>query len=417
MVTKTHTLILADDLTGANDTAVQFRKCGFSVLVVTNMLQVDLAHFENYDIISINTDSRRRSPNDAYRVIHDAVKAFEIAENGFFLYKKVDSLLRGNPGQELAAVMDAMNIPLALAAPAFPANRSVLEHGQLPSETDAVQIFADGSGRKTENIPLATIRQGAHSVVAFIHSRNSRGTQVFVADAVNDTDLETVYVASTYLRKPHILTGSAGLASQLACNLAHNLGKMEDSKKENPTVLSPISALIVAGSRQAETAVQILTLSQSLSIPIIRFQVSLVMDGQSDEAIKAAQTEAAELMRRNCPVCIIAVESMFHTENAGKIYTEGDETGKAISKALGVLTEKLFDDYSFALLVSTGGDTSMEICKQLGISGMEPLKEIYPGIPLMRIVGSAYNERLIITKSGRFGEPDTLLKILEYSNE
>jgi uncharacterized protein YgbK (DUF1537 family) len=45
---------------------------------------------------------------------------------------------------------------------------------------------------------------------------------------------------------------------------------------------------------------------------------------------------------------------------------------------------------------------------------MEPLKEISPGIPFARIVGGAYNGRFIITKSGRFGETDALLKIFKF---
>jgi uncharacterized protein YgbK (DUF1537 family) len=412
MCPETRILILADDLTGANDTAIQFSKCGFSTLVVTNIVQADTVFFEDYDVIAVNTNSRGMSPSDAYRILYEVIKKLEVAKNGFLVYKKVDSMLRGNPGQELAAVMDALDIHIALVAPAFPANRSVLEHGFLSSGANAVQIFADGSERKTENIPLETIRQSAPAMVALIHNRISNGTQILVADAVNDIDLETIYTASTRLEKPYILTGSAGLANQLARKLC----KPESKNKETPLLVSPTPVLIVAGSRQMETVTQILTLSQSLSIPIIRFKVSLVLEGKSEQAIKEAYAEAAELMQRHIPICIIAVESMFHTEetavNSNPHYTEGDETGKAISGALGILTKKLFDDFNFPLLISTGGDTSMAICNYLEITCLKPLKEIHPGIPLSRIIGCPYNSRFIITKSGRFGEPDTLIKIL-----
>jgi uncharacterized protein YgbK (DUF1537 family) len=137
------------------------------------------------------------------------------------------------------------------------------------------------------------------------------------------------------------------------------------------------------------------------------------MAEKAGEAIKEAQKEAAELMRRNIPVCIIAVESMFQNEIVNQPYVEGDEAGKAISGALATLTGKLFDDFDFPQLISTGGDTSMAICQHLGISTLEPQKEICPGIPLARIVGGTYHGRLMITKSGRFGEPDTLLQILD----
>jgi uncharacterized protein YgbK (DUF1537 family) len=344
-------------------------------------------------------------PNDAYHAVYKAIKAFDTVKKGFFVYKKVDSMLRGNPGQELAAVMDALDIPLAIVAPAFPANRSILENGHLASGIDAVQIIANRSKRKTANIPLKTIRQSTQSIVTFIHNQNDEGTQIFVADAVNDTDLAAIYAASLCLGKPHLLAGSAGLANQLACNQDN----VNDEEK-NPAILTP--ALVIAGSRQTETAAQILSLSQSLSIPIIRFKVSLVMEGKSDKAIKEAQTEAAELMQHNTPICIIAVESLFHTNTVNQHYTEGDETSDAIADALGKLTKSLYDAFHFPLLISTGGDTSTYICRHTGITKIEPLREIYPGIPLARIVGSDYDGRFIITKSGRFGEPDTLLKIL-----
>ena len=559
---KSITLILADDLTGANDTAIQFKKYGCSTLLVTNIIHADKAFLNDYDVVAINTDSRRMNPEDAYHVTHQAVKMFETARNKNFVYKKVDSMLRGNPGEELAAVMDALEIPLALAAPAFPANRSTLAHGRLPSGADAVQIFAAGSGRNTENIPLETIRQGATFITAFVHNRNSKGTQIFVADAENDADLKTIYTASTCLEKPHILAGSAGLANQIA----RNLGKEESINSNLPAnaviagLTSNPKTLVIAGSRQKETATQLLTLSQSLSIPIILFKVSLVIEGKTDEAIKMAYNEAAELMQRqypagssrpgrmgcqkygvcfsktrsqnvvsknpyfqkapliekwtqssfpliplfpvnpetckvrrrqrldevnkgirvdekeaalllrgilqnkgsmkkkneyifapiahfvqpisriisdlrptgsgrpsrsdrqsrqfpkypcNTPVCIIAVDSMFHNETVNQHYAECDEMGKHISGALGILTKKLFDGFHFSLLISTGGDTSMGICQQLEISGIEPFKEICPGIPLSRIVGGAYDGRFMITKSGRFGEADTLVKIMD----
>ena len=47
--------MLADDLTGANDTAIQFVKEGSSALVITNIAEIDGLSFENYDFVTINT--------------------------------------------------------------------------------------------------------------------------------------------------------------------------------------------------------------------------------------------------------------------------------------------------------------------------------------------------------------------------
>jgi uncharacterized protein YgbK (DUF1537 family) len=340
--------------------------------------------------------------------------------NGYFIYKKIDSVLRGNPGKELAAVMDEMNLSLAVAAPSFPANRSVLEHGILSSGgesgVDAVKVFASGTGRKVENIPLEKIRRGSESVAEYIRSRHAGGTQVFVADAVTDDDLEIVYRTSSLLGESHVMAGAAALAGQFAKDLGRE--KIGTHIKRAEGLKSGAPVLVIAGTRQGETAAQIITLSKTMSVPIIRFKVDLVSEGKSGAAVDAALNEAAEQMKENPRLCIVAVESIFHSEvlagNVDRNYAEGDDTGCAISEALGILAGKLLDRFQFPALVSTGGDTSLGICQSLGIKGIEPIAEICPGIPMGKIAGGDHEGKFIITKSGRFGDKNSLLEIMHY---
>jgi uncharacterized protein YgbK (DUF1537 family) len=396
-------LILADDLTGANDTAIQFVKQGFSTLVVINADSANAGLLASYDVISVNCDSRILKAGEAYSAVFKTAKQFEAAS---FVYKKVDSVLRGNPGHELAAVMDALDINLGLAAPSFPANRSVIENGVLSNGTDATLLFTNGSGKKTKNIPLEKIRRGADEVMAFINSREE--TQVFVADAVTDDDLEIIYKASASLARPHVLAGSAGLADQLA----RSLGKAEAVPFQKPAVMSP--ALIIAGTRQAETAAQIDTLSESFpAAAFVRFDVAMAAGGNAENAIAGAFDAASCRMKENPFPCIIAVDSMF-SSTAGA-YAEDDETNAIICEALGVLAEKLMDSFKFPLLLTTGGDTTMAVCHRLGVSAIEPLAEISPGIPLGQIAGGNYDGRFIVTKSGRFGNADSLVDIFNWS--
>jgi len=396
-------LILADDLTGANDTAIQFVKQGFSNLVIINTDSANADLFGSYDVISVNCDSRRLKAGEAYSAVYKIAKGFEAAS---FVYKKVDSVLRGNPGQELAAVMDALDIPLGLAAPSFPANRSVIENGVLSNGTDATLVFANGSGKKTKNIPLDKIREGADEVTAFINS--CVGTQVFIADAVTDDDLEIICKASASLAKPHVLAGSAGLANQLA----HKLGKAGVVPFKKPAALSP--ALIIAGTRQTETAAQIETLCKTFpAATLIRFDVAMASGGNAENAIARAFDAVSRSMKENPCSCVIAVDSMFSV--AVGAYAEGDETSAVICEALGVLAEKLMDSFNFPMLLTTGGDTTMAVCCRLGVSAIEPLVEIGPGIPLGRIAGGNYGGRFIVTKSGRFGNSDSLVEILKWS--
>jgi uncharacterized protein YgbK (DUF1537 family) len=142
--------------------------------------------------------------------------------------------------------------------------------------------------------------------------------------------------------------------------------------------------------------------------------------GKAEEAIQAAFDEVTEQMKKTPDACIVAVESMFKFGiPVGKVDRNGDDTGSegaAITAALGELTAKLLNAYQFSVMISTGGDTSLGICKRLDVTGIQPMAEIRPGIPLGRIVGGLYEGRYLITKSGRFGNRDSFLEIMNYLN-
>jgi uncharacterized protein YgbK (DUF1537 family) len=419
---ETGTLILADDLTGANDTAIQFVKHGFSALVIPHPGYCDPGIYAGYDVISVNCDTRGMDCAGAYRTVRNILTRLKTAGLEGTCYKKVDSVLRGNPGAELAAVMDELDIPLAIAAPSFPANRSVLEQGMLKSGRgaqqtgiNAIAIFADAMDKKVESIPLEKIRQGDLKAAEYILSRHACGIQVFVADAVTDEDLSIVCRISAVIEKPLILAGAAALADQIGKNMERGeTGMPEDT----PCSIKHGPALIIAGTRQGETAAQIAALSRIMSVPIIRFKVQFVIEGKTDQAVADAFDEAAEQMSGNPDLCIVAVESMFKSEiPAGSVSwnkADSDADSDAISQALGLLTSKLMNVFQFPITICTGGDTSLEVCKCLGMAGIQPLDEIIPGIPIGRIVGGECEGRYIITKSGRFGGKNALMEIMNY---
>ena len=412
---ETQIFILADDLTGANDTAIQFVKHGLSALVITHAQLPELPFKAPYDVFSLNTDTRGMNGSVAYDTVRNLIKRLKRFEGTY--YKKIDSVLRGNPGSELAAVMDELNIPLAIVAPSFPANRGVLEGGMLKSgETDpsavidAVKNFAGTMDKKVESIPLEKIRQGEHQAAEFLLARREYGVQVCVADAVNDEDLAIIHRLSALLAQPHILAGSAALANQIAQK--HSKNKNNITHSLFPDSCYP--ALVIAGSRQWETATQILALSNSLSVPIIRFRTDLVVNGSAEKAIALAYEEASDQIKSKAELCVIAAESMFRTGIFEGDAADDKIDNVAISSALGSLAGALMESFQFPVMISTGGDTSLEACKHLGAIGIQPLAEICPGIPIGRIVGGSCDSRHIITKSGRFGNNDTLIQIMNY---
>jgi uncharacterized protein YgbK (DUF1537 family) len=152
-------------------------------------------------------------------------------------------------------------------------------------------------------------------------------------------------------------------------------------------------------------------------MPIIGFETGLVEKGQWEAAVDRAYEKAAAQLKEGAPpVCLIAVDSMFHKSiRSGEVNRSNNEAmGAEIAAALGCLTSRLLADFNFAATFATGGDVSVAICKKLGAIGIEPLTEICPGIPMGAFLGGSQDGHLVITKSGRFGTAGSLLEILHY---
>ena len=90
-------VLIADDLTGAADSGVQFVKKGFTTaLLLGGGWPIDA------EVLVVDTDSRGDPPEIARAKVHAAASSLPTVE---FTYKKMDSTLRGNPGAELCAIM------------------------------------------------------------------------------------------------------------------------------------------------------------------------------------------------------------------------------------------------------------------------------------------------------------------------
>ena len=81
--------LVADDLTGSNDTGVQFAKQGLGTLVILELAGVDAAieGAAGYDVLVINTDSRADDPAKACSKARQGAKA--LLDAGIeYIYKK-----------------------------------------------------------------------------------------------------------------------------------------------------------------------------------------------------------------------------------------------------------------------------------------------------------------------------------------
>ena len=195
-------LLIADDLTGACDAAAPFAARGLSTRVA---LSPDAA-VEDSCVLAVTTNSR-----DIDQALVSATMAATAAQvsnaRPRVLFKKIDSTLRGNTAQEIAAAVDHFGCRAAVVCPAFPAMNRVVHDGYL----------ALSNSPQFAPIHVPTRLSCAHSVIDRLESAITSGERMISLDGTCDSDLDRIARVLLGIADPAILwVGSAGLAAALA---------------------------------------------------------------------------------------------------------------------------------------------------------------------------------------------------------
>lgn len=111
--------IMADDLTGALDTAAPFAMAGLRVAVAVRPSAIAEARAERADVIAVNTVSRALTAAEAAKVVAATVRVLrdEVPE---IVFKKIDSRLKGNVRIEIDAAASGFGLSEIVVAPAVP---------------------------------------------------------------------------------------------------------------------------------------------------------------------------------------------------------------------------------------------------------------------------------------------------------
>src|SRR5699024_11024597 len=184
--------VVADDLTGAGDTAVQCVRAG--------------------------------APADQARHITEEVVRDLRSSGVGLLYKKVDSTLRGPIRAEIDGALAQWGPDaVAVVCPAFPANGRTVRDGVLLVEGIEVHRTAVGQDPVTPvtESHVATLLGATHVRLGGTDAHQDaallrKAGPVVVVDAETEADLEGVAAAVTALGPDAVPVGSAGLATHLA---------------------------------------------------------------------------------------------------------------------------------------------------------------------------------------------------------
>jgi len=386
--------IIADDLTGAADTGVQFAHAGYRTAVV---FRGEPVLSDDLDAVVFDTDSRTLRPGLASRYVADAGRA---AREAPLVYKKFDSTLRGSVAAELSAALETTRRRRAVVAPAFPAAGRTTEAG--------TQLVHGVPVHETEmkNDPRTPVREG-HVPTLLGGWSSSVGTlsvedledpervrraierhEWTVADAARDADLERL-VRAVPDPEAVLWAGSAGLALALGAVLP---GPQPPGVEASFAGAGAV--LVVVGSLNAASRGQLDRLVERYG------EVAVPVGPGSAGTVPEVVETARGILSGGSSCAVVHSSGRASSADRGRVMRSLAGAAAALGR------EGLFDG-----LVLTGGSTAVAVSRSLGASGIRLSGEIEAGVPVGALIGP--NPHTVVTKAGGFGGPDTLVGAVE----
>lgn len=394
-------LIIADDLSGAADCAGAFARSGWETLVLIDADKAQHAG-DAAAAIAIDADTRRLPPAQA-AAIHAALLERHWTP-GRLLYRKIDSTLRGNFAQELAAIVGAAG--LAIVAPAFPqAGRLTLQgrqhvHGVPLEDTEiwrneGIAGIADipamlrREGIRAASIGIDAIRRGPDSLRSLLERHAADGVQAVVPDVEEEADLRIIARATLDLDMQRFWAGSAGLSAHLAALLpAGGMPPPPAAPCIAGAILTVVGSLSGVSARQAEHLVA------HADVEHIAFPAAALREGRSHPQWQHGQRALADALASGRDTLVsIASEDIIAID-------EGLQLCRSLAEALAPLASHL------GAIVATGGETARALLTAMEITGLRLVGEIEPGVPLSVATGD--RPIAVVTKAGAFGSHATL---------
>ncbi|WP_433917781.1 4-hydroxythreonine-4-phosphate dehydrogenase PdxA [Streptomyces canus] len=381
-------LALADDLSGAAETAVALGMPGRIVLGPASM---DSPAYG--EAVVVDLDCRCLPASDAARRVREALRA---VPPGVLVLKKADSLLRGNLAAETAACAEGAEG--VVVATALPALRRTVRGGVVHLDgvplhtTDAWRaestapppsISAALGDARTTLVPLEAVRGDA--LPAVLREAVDAG-QLPVCDAETDADLDLIAQAVLACGPGVRLMGTSGLAAAVGRLLRRTDGDVA------PTTAGEGPQALAGGGRQRPLLVVVGTADPSAPAQIAQ------LTGRGARHVSVSpDVMNSGLVNSDVPadVTVLSIDS-----------GPGIRPGSA-RRLVSALARLAADRAGDADLVLTGGETARRVLDAIGVAHLAPLGQIHHGAVHARTPDG----RHVVTRPGSFGDTDSLLRI------
>jgi uncharacterized protein YgbK (DUF1537 family) len=410
-VTLRSILIIADDLTGAADSAVQFRHAGFSAVVLAQLAS-HRTPWPRAQVVSLSLNSRDASPAAVRRIWERQAPAIRALAHDALVYHKIDSTLRGHPALEVRLLLGCLGAACAIIAPAFPKlGRHTADGvhcvGGMPlAQTEYARawrrsqptsylpdLLTAGDDARPIHLPWQVIDRGIEVVAQWFRERLAESCRLITADATDERHLDILTQAALPLVGRVLLVGSAGWAERLAMACQGLLAAMP----AGPGVLGVVGSLSAVATRQVEVASQAgMTVVQWPSPATHAQAAAIAHDWQS-----VVRTLAAG-------------RSVVLWTNPGGRRAASRSVGPRVLREVAHVVRELLSITPVSGLMLVGGKTAQSVFRALRASGLVLVGEVAQGVPYGRLMNGPFAGLLTATKAGGFGADAVLEESLKF---
>jgi uncharacterized protein YgbK (DUF1537 family) len=417
-------VIIADDLTGAADTGVQFCPFYDNTVLISYLQLSDAVAPASGSAVALYTNSRALDMPTAHKRLRSVARRLSELKP-FWLYKKIDSCLRGNPGAETEALIDELAYKASFIAPAFPemgrttVNGIHLIHG-IPvgqteisrdpvtpvTESDLRTVIKSQCRYSVGHIPLNLLEEEDTALGDEIERQIREGIRHIVFDTTCRQHLDRIarlIFASSHRILP---VGSAGLAAGFGGLLPSGPGlKTYDHRS-----FEGGNHLLVCGTNSEVTRRQIKALAAAYPHEEIALDCGILADAPPRDAfLNCASLVRSKLSAKHV---VVTMESPPHPAVSARLL-HPQQTAQSLIAGLGRFLAAVLTEIRPGLLFLTGGDTADAVITSAGAQGIRILNEVVTGMVQGTLIGGPLDGLPVVTKAGAFGRDDMLVVLHE----
>ena len=394
--------ILADDLTGAADTAARCRRYGLPATIFLEAPRLPVPT----GALAFTSDSRHLAEGEAAKQTRDTAVSLPTLEGRW--YKKIDSTLRGNVGSEVDALLELVDAPAAVVCPAFPAQGRRVRNGVLsapglgPPEVHLPSLLREQSRYSVRALNLEQVRGGELAASMKRFAREGEGSAgaeriVIAVDALTDDDLDRVVEAQREGVPDALLCGSAGLAGALVRREGERGAFRALPEEVRRYAVRSVLAVVGSGSEVAHRQIEFLLHAQGDASHLAVSRMNVLPETEEAATATLEPADPIWLLQQPRPLPGTVLEGTEARQRA-------DYLGRI---SVAALARRPVD-----LLLLVGGDTAMPILKRLDVARLTVEQELLPGMPLCSAVIGG-RRTLVVLKPGHFGGEGTLVELLD----